>query len=426
MSDPHTPYPPDPPAVTPGHSPGSPSMRRTRFFGLGVLGLLLAGGGLRLAFEHQEARALEARTASATVRHVSTVKVRQGNAQRTVTLPATLRGRSETIIHARSAGYLKAWHKTIGDRVKKGELLATIDAPEQDQELAQAQAARDQVQVRLDLATQTLVRWEKLNALDSIAKQDVDEKRSAVAQARADLAAVNANLRRLEQMKAFRRVVAPFDGVITRRSVEIGDLIAANGKELFAIAQTDPLHITIWVPQAYASEVSAGQEVAISLPENPGHTYQARVAHAAGALDPGSRARQVELVLPNPDGKLLPGSYAQVSLGLTSGLKALLVPTNTLVTGQEGPRVISVSADNRIRFVPVRLGRDLGRDIEILSGLEAGEVLVSSPSDLLTEGETVTPKALPDKGRQGTPGDKPAGPKAAANNTPSSPSAAKS
>lgn len=426
MSDPHSPLSPAPPPTTPGHSPGGPRRRRTRLFGLGALGLLLAGGGLRLAFEHQEARALEVRTASAVVRHVSTVQVRKGNAQRTVTLPATLRGRSETVIHARSAGYLKAWHKTIGERVKKGELLATIDAPEQDQELAQARAARDQVQVRLDLATQTLVRWERLNALDSIAKQDVDEKRSAVAQARADLAAVKANLRRLEQMKEFRRVVAPFDGVISRRSIEIGDLIAANGKELFAIAQTDPLHITIWVPQVYASEVSAGQEVAINLPENPGHTYHARVAHAAGALDPGSRARQVELVLPNPDGKLLPGSYAQVTLGLTSGLKALLVPTNTLVTGQEGTRVLSVTADNRIRFVPVRLGRDLGRDIEILSGIEAGETLVSSPSDLLTEGETVTPRALPDKGRKTAPGDKPAGPKAAANDTPPSPSAAKS
>ena len=180
------------------------------------------------------------------------------------------------------------------------------------------------------------------------------------------------------------------------------------------------------MPQVYAAEVAAGQEVAIALPENPGHTYHARLAHAAGALDPASRARQIELVLPNPGGKLLPGSYAQVTLGLTSGLKALLVPTNTLVTGQEGTRVISVTADNRVRFRPVRLGRDLGRDIEILSGLEAGDVLVSSPSDLLTEGETVTPRALPDKGRKDAPGDKPAGPKAATNDTPSSPSAAKS
>ena len=431
MSDPHTPLSPDHPATAPGHPGGSPtaspSLRRTRVFGLGVLGLLLAGGGLRLAFEHQEARALEARTTSALVRHVSTVKVRKGNAQRTVTLPATLRGRSETVIHARSAGYLKAWHKTIGDPVKKGELLASIDAPEQDQELAQARAARDQVQVRLDLATQTLVRWEKLNALDSIAKQDVDEKRSAVAQARADLAAVNANLRRLEQVKAFRQVVAPFDGVITRRSIELGDLIAANGKELFAIAQTDPLHITVWVPQVYAAEVAAGQEVAIALPEIPGHTYHARLAHAAGALDPASRARQIELVLPNPGGKLLPGSYAQVTLGLTSGLKALLVPTNTLVTGQDGPRVVSVSADGRIHFRPVRLGRDLGRDIEILSGLEAGEVLVSSPSDLLAEGDLVRPRALPDKSPKGSPGDRPGSPGAATKGTPpNTPSAAKS
>lgn len=374
------------------------TLRYARILGVSVIGLLLFGGGVRLAFEHREAQALEARTEQALIRTVSTVTVREGEARRTVTLPATLRGRSETVIHARSGGYLSAWHKTIGDRVKKGELLATIDAPEQEQELAQARAAREQIKVRLELAGQTLARWEKLNSVDSIAKQDVDEKRSAFAQARADYAAADANLRRLQQLKDFRRIVAPFDGVITRRSAEIGDLIAANGKELFAIAQTDPLLIRLWVPQVYASEIRVGQEVGVRLPERPGAIYKARVAHAAGAIDPASRSRQVDLVLPNPEGTLLPGSYGEVTLALTSGLKTLLAPTNTLVTGQDGPRVVIVGDDRRVRFRQVELGRDLGREIEIVGGVAAGDTLVSSPSDLLADGETVNPKALPTKG----------------------------
>ena len=389
---------------------GGRTLRYARFAGFSLIGLLLAGGGLRLAFQHQEARALEQRTAASLTRNVSTVVARPGDGKRSVTLPATLQGRSEITLLARSGGYLAAWHKTIGQRVKKGELLATIEAPEQDQELAQARAAREQVRARLELTRDTLKRWEHLASLDSVARQDLDEKRSAAAQARADLAAVDANVGRLEQLKQFRRIHAPFDGVITRRSVEVGDLIAANGKELFALAQTDPLRLTLWIPQVYASEISQGQEVTLRIPENPGRKLSARVAHAAGALDPVTRTRQVELELPNPDGKLLPGTYGEVTFSLPSSVKALLVPTNVLVTGQDGNQVVVVDKDRKVGFRKVTLGRDLGRDIEVLAGLEAGEVLVSSPSDLLVDGETVNPKALPDKKGKDAPGNKPAPP----------------
>lgn len=234
---------------------------------------------------------------------------------------------------------------------------------------------------------------------------------SAASQARADLAAVDANVRRLEQLKSFRRILSPLDGVVTRRSVEVGDLIAANGKELFALAQTDPLRLTLWIPQVYASEITEGQEVTLRIPESPGRKLTAKVAHAAGALDPVTRTRQVELALPNPDGKLLPGTYGEVSFKLSSTAKALLVPTSTLVTGQDGTRVVTVGKDNTVSFQNVTVGRDLGRDIEILSGLKSGDVLVSSPSDLLADGETVNPKALPEKNRKGSPTDKPATPK---------------
>lgn len=374
---------------------GSPrTLRRAGWLGAGFVSLLLLGGGVRLAVEHGEARALELRTGENLQRTVSTTQARQGEAVRSVTLSASLRGSSETVLYARSAGYLSAWHKTIGDRVRKGELLATIEAPEQEQELAQLRATREQIKVRLALARQTLARWEALHLLDSVAGQDLDEKRSAAAQAEADHAAADANVRRLEQMKAFRRIVAPFDGIITRRSVDVGDLVGANDTALFALTRTDPLQVTLWVPQVYAGEIRPGQEVAVRVPERRGERLRARIAHVAGALDPLTRTRQVDIVLPNADGGLLPGAYAEVALELSSGAPAVLVPIGALQTGREGPRVLVVDGDNRVASRPVEVGRDLGREIEVLAGLAAGEVLIVSPSDLLVEGEVVTPKAL--------------------------------
>lgn len=373
---------------------GGHTLRYARLCGISFVALLLLGGGVRLAFEHREARALEVRTQDSLLRTVATVPAREGEATRNVVLTATLRGSSEAVLHARSGGYLAAWHKTIGDKVRKGDLLASIEAPEQEQELAQLRAAREQIQVRLTLARQTLERWEALRQLDSVAQQDLDEKRSAVAQAEADLAAAEANLRRLEQMKAFRRIVAPFDGIITRRNVDVGDLVSANGKELFSLVRTDPLQVSVWVPQVYASEIHQGQAVEIRVPELRGQRLRAKVAHLAGALDPLTRTRQVDIVLPNPDGGLIPGAYAEVALKLASGPPAVLVPTGVLQTGKDGPRVFVVDTDNRVSIRTVEVGRDLGRDIEILAGIAAGEVLVISPSDLLVDGEVVIPRAL--------------------------------
>ncbi|MDO9596531.1 MAG: efflux RND transporter periplasmic adaptor subunit [Azoarcus sp.] len=373
---------------------GGHTLRYARLCGVSFLALLLVGGGVRLAIEHREAQALEVRTQDSLLRSVATVQAREGDATRNVVLTATLRGSSEAILHARSGGYLAAWHKTIGDKVRKGDLLATIEAPEQEQELAQLRAAREQIQVRLTLARQTLERWEALRLLDSVAQQDLDEKRSAVAQGEADLAAAVANVRRLEQMKAFRRIVAPFDGIITRRNVDVGDLISANGKELFSLVRTDPLQVSLWVPQVYASEIRQGQEVDIRVPERRGERLRAKVAHLAGALDPLTRTRQVDIVLPNPDGALIPGAYAEVALKLASGLPSVLVPNGVLQTGKDGPRVFVVDAENRVSIRAVEIGRDLGREIEVLSGIAAGEVLVSSPSDLLVDGEVVNPRAL--------------------------------
>lgn len=356
----------------------------------GVLALLLVGAVIRTLLNVQEASALQEYTAKTLERTVLITSAKPGELQRNLALPATLRGNTEAVIYARTAGYLAAWHKGIGDQVNKGDLLATIDAPEQEQELAQARAQREQIEARLDLAQQTLARWETLSQRQSaISQQDLDEKRSLVRQGKADLAANSANVKRLEQLQSYRRIQAPFSGIITRRSVEVGDLIAANGKELFAITQTDPLRLTIWIPQAYADDLKTGAQVNVNLSEQPGAKLKATIDRIAGGIDPTTRARQVDLVLANPKAKLLPGAYAEVNIQLSSAIKALVVPAAVLIITDQTQRVAVVDKDNHIALRTVKLGRDLGRDVEILDGITAEDVLVVSPSDQLVEGDLV-------------------------------------
>lgn len=366
-----------------------PTLRHAKHVGLAGLAFLLLGGGLRLGLNFNDAQALQQRTVDSAQRTVTIVHPRSGEVKRSIDLPGTLRGGSETVIHARSAGYVAAWYKTIGDRVKKGELLARIDAPEQEQELAQAKAAREQIKVRAAQTAQTFERWNGLRAKGVVSLQDFEDKRATRDQATADLVATDANVRRLEQMEGFRRIVAPFDGVVTRRSIDVGNLISAGGKELFALAQTDPLRLSAWVPQAYAGEVREGQEVTIRLGEMPGSKFTARIEHVAGAIDATTRSRQIDVILPNQDGKLLPGSYVTVSLDLARSAQALIVPANVVILGHDGPRIATVDADQRVQFRPVKLGRDLGRELEVLGGISAQDALVSSPADALMEGEKV-------------------------------------
>jgi len=385
-----------------------------RRVGIGILAALIVCAGIRVLLNIHTANALQDYTAKTLERTVLITKANAGDLQRTLNLPTTLRGNTESIIYARTSGYLSAWHKGIGDKVKKGDLLATIDAPEQVQELAQARAQREQIAARTELAEQTLARWETLQARQSaISQQDLAEKRSMVRQGKADLSAADANVKRLEQLDNFRRVLAPFDGVITRRSVEIGDLIANGGKELFAITQTDVLRLTIWVPQAYANQLKTGAQVTVNLSEHSDAKLNASIERIAGGIDAGTRARQVDLVMQNSGANLLPGAYAEVNIQLTSGIKTLVVPAATLIINDQTQRVAIVEKDNHVRFQVVKLGRDLGRDVEILDGITTEDRLVVSPSDQLTEGELVTTlpwqPAVGDKGSKNNTSVKNAG-----------------
>ncbi|MEQ1601882.1 MAG: efflux RND transporter periplasmic adaptor subunit [Methylophilaceae bacterium] len=359
---------------------------------LGFILLLffLLAGLWRLVINQSSAQDLKQRTEAGLQRSVIAVHSKQGESTHKLVLPASLRGNSETQLFSRSNGYLKAWYKTLGDHVKQGELLALIDVPELEHELTQARAARAQIKARLELASSTLQRWTQLKETDGAPLQEFDEKRSTVLQAQADMASAEANIKRLENLNNYRRIVAPFSGVITRRAVDIGSLITTGNQELFALTQIDPLRLTVWVPQIYANEVKIGQEVTVNLTESPEKAATAYIEHIAGALDPVNRTRQIEVKLPNPDGKLLPGSYVELSIKVEGKTSPLLVPANVLVINQEGARIVVVDNKNRVAFHPVKLGRDFGREVEIVEGIEPQDVLVASPSDLLVEGETVT------------------------------------
>ena len=367
-------------------------LRRARVLMLVMLVLLAAGAGRTILSRISNANALEAGTAERAKVYVKTALPKSDAAGQTVSLPGTLQGYVQSPIAARASGYLKRWTHDIGSRVAKGALLAEIEAPEIDQQLSQAIAAREQTASSLGLAKSTRERWEALKKRDAVSQQDLDEKRSGEVQATANLAAADANVERLRQLEGFKRVVAPFAGVITRRNVDVGDLIEAGGgagRVLFTLTQTDPLRVYIYLPQAYSQLVKPGQEVSITQAELRGQVFRGTVARTAGSIDAATRTMQVEIQLPNRDGLLLPGAYVQAALPLAAS-KALVIPANTLMIRGAGTLVAVVGADGRIKLKPIKVGRNYGQTVEVIDGVSATDQLVLNPSDSLGEGDTVT------------------------------------
>jgi RND family efflux transporter MFP subunit len=367
-------------------------VRRTKIAAVVVLVLLAAGAGRTVLSRMANARVLEAGTAQHATAYVKTAFPTAGGAGQSVALPGTLQGFVQAPISARASGYLRRWTKDIGSRVEKGELLAEIETPEIDQQLTQAMAARDQAAASLELARSTVARWEGLRQKDVVSQQELDERRSAASQSRANLAAAEANVQRLRQTEGFKRVVAPFAGVITRRNVDVGDLIDAGGggggRALFTLSQTDPLRVYVNVPQSSAQLVRPGQAVIVTQSELPDQRFPGKVERTAASIDAATRTMQVEVSLPNPKGLLLPGAYVQVSLPLAQSA-SLSVPANALLFRGEGPRVAVADAKGKVQLRAVRLGRNYGQTVEVLSGLAATDRLVLNPSDSLAEGDVV-------------------------------------
>jgi RND family efflux transporter MFP subunit len=371
----------------------SPVLRRTKRITAGLVTALLCGGAIVLVTRVFQARALERATAVHATQYVTTTRPTSGGDGLPVTLPGTLQGVIESTVYARSSGYLVRWTKDIGASVKKGELLAEITAPEIDQQLYQAQAARAQTASGEALAKSTADRWQSLRAKDAVTQQDLDERLSAYQQAQSDLAAADANVSRLKSLQGFNKVTAPFDGVLTRRNVDVGDLINAGnggtGQALFSIAQVDPLRLYVYVPQVYANQVKVGDVVKVDLAERAGQQYEGTIARTARAIDPVTRTLQVEIRVPNPRGELFAGAYVQAQLPIVGNHTATLVPTNVLLFRPDGPRVAIVDSGGRVRLAPVKLGTDFGTAIEILAGVDSSSRIIVNPADSLADGDVV-------------------------------------
>jgi len=361
--------------------------------GLVALALLLAAAGVRAYVNAEQARTVRDATEHHALRSVLVESPRPPEGSRTVSLPATLRGQHQAAIHARTNGYVRAWMKDIGDQVRKGDVLAIIDTPEVDQDLAQALAATQQVQARLDLATSSLARWEDLYRSEAVSLQELDERRAARQQAQADLAAAQANVRRLQQLHEFGRITAPFDGVVVQRHVEVGSLVAAGSasstRELFYLAQADQLRLTVAVPQVYAADLAVGSKVSVKLIEQPLAPVEGRITRISGGVDVATRSVQVEVALLSKSPVFRPGSYVQVGLPLAGSQDVLLVSPNTLQFREQGPQVAVVSPEGQVTLRSVTLGRDLGKEVEITSGIAATDVIVLNPPDTIVEGERV-------------------------------------
>lgn len=369
-------------------------VRRTKIIAIVVLVLLALGAARTVISRMHNTRELEAGAAERNKQYVKTAVAKAGESGQTLALPGTLQGFVQSPIYARAGGYVKRWTKDIGSRVTKGELLAEIETPEIDQQLSQAIAARQQVASSLELAQSTTVRWEALRKKDAVSQQEVDERRSGSAQAVANLAAADANVQRLRQLENFKRILAPTDGVITRRNVDTGDLIDAGAsggltRALFVVTQTDPLRLYVNVPQTYAQLVKPGQTVVVTQAELRGQKFQGQVARTAASIDSTSRSMQVEISLPNNAGTLLPGAFVQVALPLVAS-QALSIPNNALVIRADGVKVAVVNAQGRVTMKRVQLGRNYGEKVEVVDGLASGERLVLNPSDSLAEGDAVS------------------------------------
>jgi len=355
--------------------------------------LFLALLALGITGKLKERQALADTTQSQTaLRTVSVVVPKRASAGSGVVLPATVEAMQEVTLYARVSGYTKSVRADIGDRVAKGQLLAEIESPESEQALREARAKLEQERANLTLATRTLARYRGLRDQDAVSPQQVDDQEALVNTHKASQEAMQATVQRLEAETGYERIVAPFAGTITERKIDKGDLVTAgsatNVTSLFTLAETDSLRVFVDVPQEGAYAIVAGVPAELRLRERPGRIIGGTVARTAGALDRKTRTLRTEVHIPNKEALLIPGMYVEVSLKVAGGGPLLLIPASTLRISPQGPEVM-VLRDGIVKSRRITLGRDLGKEIEVLDGLKGDESLVVSPGDALADGQRV-------------------------------------
>jgi len=374
--------------------------RKTRlfFFLFVVVVVLVVTGAITLLQRRAQYEALAKNTEEIAIPTVAVIHPSLESSDEDLVLPGTLQAYVESPIYARTSGYLKKWYHDIGTRVREGELLADIETPEVDQALSQAKADLATAQANASLSQITAARYEELIKTDGVSKQEVDNATGDLAAKKAIVASAEANVRRLEQLESFKHIYAPFSGVITRRNVDIGNLINAGNtgasQLLFSLSQTDPIRVYVSVPEQDAPAIRSGLGAYLELTQYPGKRFLGKVARTAEAIDPSTRTLLTEVDVPNHAGELLPGGYAQVHLQVNVAAARLQVPTNALLFRSEGLRAVIVDGNHKIHLRALTIGRDYGTSLEVLQGLSAEDWIVLNPPDSIAEGESVKVKEV--------------------------------
>ena len=360
---------------------------------LAVLSLLTLGVIRGINTRIKAAANVKQQTIDMSVPAVSVVHPKRGAMKDEIVLPGNIQAFTVSPIYARINGYLKKWYVDIGGRVKAGQLLAEIEAPEVDKQLDQARADVATAEANLALSDSTMKRWQQLLQKDAVAKQDTDDKIGDYQAKKTIVDSGRANVKRLEDMVSFEKVYAPFDGVITARNTDTGSLInAGNGgvsQQLFTLAATDTLRVFVNVPQIYSRSASPGVLAQLTLTEYPGRRFTGKVVRNSESIDPVSRTLLTEIDVDNAAGQLLPGAFAQVHLTLAAKAPSLLLPVNTLLFRAEGMQAGVVREGGKVELIPIAIGKDYGTEVEVVSGLNATDNIIVNPPDSLTAGTLV-------------------------------------
>jgi RND family efflux transporter MFP subunit len=356
---------------------------------------LVLGGSAFFGMQAQQKQSqqLVNTTQSLDVQPVRVIHAERGKSSSDLTLPGMIQAFSQSPVYARVDGYVRTWYVDIGAHVTKGQLLAEIDAPEVDQQLNQARAMLNQAQTSLGLAKVTAPRYQELIKTNSVSQQEVDQNNQNLAAQEANVQAATAAVSRLEQMQGFEKIVAPFDGVITERKTDFGDLVnagnAGTGRELFRISQNNMVRVFVSVPEEFSSEVNPGTKASMDVISLPNRRFVASVTRTADAIDATSRTLTVELDVSNPSGELLPGAYANVHFLMPLNVEPLVLPSSTILFQTDGPQVGVVNSRNQVELRRVTLGHDFGDTIEIMTGVRSGDAVIANPPDSLTSGMRV-------------------------------------
>jgi RND family efflux transporter MFP subunit len=370
----------------------APSRRSLQLAAVIIAGaavLIVAAG---LVTRAQEKAELRDWTEAQAIPTVAVAPPGDAGAAATLNLPGRLEAYTRAPLYARVSGYLKSWKYDIGAQVKAGALLAEIEAPDLDQELVQAEADLATAEANLTLSKSTAQRWQSMLGTNAVSKQEVDEKTGDLAAKEALVKSARANVQRLKATEGFTRIVAPFDGIVTARQTDVGQLIQAGGgggPELFEVSDVRKLRVYVSVPQNYVPRVPPGTQAHISVPEHPGKTYTATVESSSQAVSAASGTTLMQLAVDNEARELMPGSYAEVRLELSRDAATLSIPASALIFDAKGLRVATVDATDHVRLKSVAIARDLGSTIEIGAGLTASDRIVQSPPDGLSDGSAV-------------------------------------